>query len=337
MVELRDEHGRHAVQRGAALLGDRLERGQRIEAFAGEDHAGAVGDRGEIAQHHAEAVIERHRDAQPVLRREPHRLADEEAVVEDVVMGERRAFGKAGGARGELDVDRLVELQERRKLGDAFCFGGAAARENVGKAQAAGVASVAEDDDGAQRRQPRRFKLARRRAGQFGRELAQHADIVRGLEALGQDQRFAADLVERVFKLGDAIGRIDVDQDEPGLGGGELGEHPLAVVRRPDADAIARLQPERQQPGGELVDGLLQLAVAHAHLLVAHDQRRPVRPSAARGIEELPDGFAEKRLFARAEDVTLRQRRHGCFLPLNFFGIIPVMPALVAGIHVLPA
>ena len=172
-----------------------------------------------------------------------------------------------------------------------------------------GWLAVAEDDDRAQRRQPCRFKLARRRTGQFGRELAQHADIVRGLETLGQDQRLAADLVERVFKLGDAIGRIDVDQDEPGLGGGELGEHPFAVVRRPDADAVARLQPERQQPGGEPVDRLLQLAVAHAHVLVAHDQRRPVRPSGRTRHRRTA------RWFRRAAAFRSRRRRSSASAP----------------------
>ena len=34
MVELGDEHGRHAVKRGAALRRDGLERRQRIETFA---------------------------------------------------------------------------------------------------------------------------------------------------------------------------------------------------------------------------------------------------------------------------------------------------------------
>ena len=43
MVELGDEHGRHAVQRGAALLGHGLQRRQRIETLAGKHHAGAVG------------------------------------------------------------------------------------------------------------------------------------------------------------------------------------------------------------------------------------------------------------------------------------------------------
>ncbi len=152
MIEFRDEHGRHAVQRGAALLGDGFQRDQRIETLAGKYHAGAVGDRREIAQHHAEAVIERHRDAEAILGREPHRLADEEAVVEDVVMRQRRAFGKAGGARGELDIDRLVELQLRPELGDALRLLLGAARQNFREAERAGMPAVAEQHHRTQRR-----------------------------------------------------------------------------------------------------------------------------------------------------------------------------------------
>ena len=71
-LELGDEHGRHAVERGAALGLDRLQHRQRIEALARIDHGGAMGDAGEIAQHHAEAVIERHRNADAVALGEPH-------------------------------------------------------------------------------------------------------------------------------------------------------------------------------------------------------------------------------------------------------------------------
>ena len=84
---------------GAALVVDGLQHGERLEAFGREDHAGAVRDAGEVAEHHAEAMIERHGNAKPVARREPHGLADEIAVVEDVVMGERRAFGQRPSCR----------------------------------------------------------------------------------------------------------------------------------------------------------------------------------------------------------------------------------------------
>ncbi len=48
--------------------------------------------------------------------------ADEIAVVEDVVMRQRRALGRAGGAGGVLDVDGIVALQFRfapLQFGDA--------------------------------------------------------------------------------------------------------------------------------------------------------------------------------------------------------------------------
>ena len=135
----------------------------------------------------------------------------------------------------------------RRELGDALRFRRAAAGKNLGETERAGMPAVAEQHHRTQRRQPRRFEFSGRGMAELGRQLAQHADIVRGLEALGENQRLAADFVERVFQLGDAIGRIDVDQDQAGLGGGELGQHPFAVVGRPDADAVAGLEPERQQ------------------------------------------------------------------------------------------
>ena len=73
-----------------------------------------------------------------------------------------------------------------------------------------------------------------------------------------------------------AVGRVDRDQDQAGLGGGELGQHPFGIVGRPDADPIAGLEPERQQAGGTGLDAGMQLGIAQAHALLAHDQRRMV-------------------------------------------------------------
>jgi hypothetical protein len=98
VVELGDEHRRHAVERGAALGLDGLESGQRVETLARIDHRRAMRQAAEIADHHAEAVVERHRDAHPVMLGELHRLGDEEAVVQNVVMGQRRALRKPGRA-----------------------------------------------------------------------------------------------------------------------------------------------------------------------------------------------------------------------------------------------
>src|ERR1700738_1546654 len=75
-----------------------------MNIVGGEDHAGAVAGAGEVAEHHPEAVIEGHRDADPVGGCVVEPLADEEAVVEDVVVGEGCALREPGRARGVLGV-----------------------------------------------------------------------------------------------------------------------------------------------------------------------------------------------------------------------------------------
>ena len=106
---------------GRAALGlHRAQDRQRVEALAREDHGGTVRDRSQAPEDHAEAVVERHRDADAVIGRELQRLAHEEGVVQDVVVRESRGLGCAGRARGELNVDRVVELKPRRALGQAL-------------------------------------------------------------------------------------------------------------------------------------------------------------------------------------------------------------------------
>ena len=122
-----------------------------------------------------------------------------------------------------------------------------------------------------------------------------HADVVARLERRRRDQRLAGDLVQRVFELGQPIGRVDVDQDKTGLGGGELSDHPFRVVGRPNADPIARPQPQRQQTGGTGVDPRAQLCVGPAYVLVRDDQRLAIGPARDDTVEMGADGLADQR------------------------------------------
>jgi hypothetical protein len=83
----------------------------RSAATAGENHRRTMGQAAQHAHHHAKAVIERHRNAQPVGRSQLHRFADEIAIVQDVVMRQRGTLGRTCCPGGELDVDRIIELQ----------------------------------------------------------------------------------------------------------------------------------------------------------------------------------------------------------------------------------
>ena len=151
----------------------------RVEARARDDQAGAVGEAGQVAEHHAEAVVEGHRHADPVVLGVAQDQPREVAVVEDVAVRERGALRGAGGARGELDVDRVVGIErrlDRRQVG-------------LGHALAVGqqvVPVVLEDD-----------RLAQQRAARA--DLVEHRDVVGLAEAAGEDEQAHAGLGQRVL------------------------------------------------------------------------------------------------------------------------------------------
>src|SRR6516225_7369752 len=153
-------------------------------------------------------------------------------------------------------------------------------------------------------------QLSPMRMTEFRRQLAEHADVIRGLELFGEDERLATDFGQRVFEFGDAVGRIDIDQDEARFGGGELGQHPLAIVGRPDADAVAGIKSECQKSGGQLVGGCAQFAVTQAHLLMPDHQRRPRGPFRAGLVKKFSDGLADERLIARTVNIAERRSGH---------------------------
>src|SRR4051812_23703115 len=105
---------------------DRSQRRERIKPLAGIDHRRAERDGGEVAHDHPEAMIERHRNADAVLFGEAHGAADEIAVVENVVMGQRHALGRSRRSAGELDVDGIVELQGGTERGELLAVQGSA-------------------------------------------------------------------------------------------------------------------------------------------------------------------------------------------------------------------
>ncbi len=86
---------------------------------------------GEASEDASEAVVEGHGQADSVVGGVAHALADEEAVVQDVVMRERGPFRRAGGARRVLNVDGIVELQSGLAFSKARQLDGVAQRAEV--------------------------------------------------------------------------------------------------------------------------------------------------------------------------------------------------------------
>ena len=210
MLGLGDEHGGNPVQRGAAFLLDGGQHRCRVKGFAGIDHARAVGGGRQVAHDLPEAVIQRHGDADAIVLAVLQRAADEVAVVQDVVVGQGRALGEAGGAAGVLNVDGIVGIQRLLTVVH-FLLG-----------DVPGVflqlAPFVVDDEGLDV------------LGQTLLHLLEHGHVVGMAEPARQDEQRAGRLPQHVFQLVAAVGRVDVHHDGADARGGVLGDRPLVAV-----------------------------------------------------------------------------------------------------------
>ena len=310
MAKLGDKHRGHAVERGAALRRDGLQHGARVEGVAWIDHGCANRDAGQVPKHHAEAVVQRHGNADPVLFGEALGLAGEVAVVQDALVRECRPLREAGGARCELDVDGVVGLQATCDRVQAAACIGPSEIAHIAKRVHAGRRVTAEPDDRVQVWQLRGPECTRPAVVDLRSDRANHGHVVRRLECVGGDKRLALDLVERVFKLVQPVGGVDVHQDEPDTRRGELGDGPFRTVRSPDTDAVARLQSERKESGSQRVHLGCQLGPGPAHPLVTRHQRVARTPPVDCPRECRRDGLVDQRHVGRARHVAAGQRGH---------------------------
>ena len=86
MIELGNEHCRHAVERGAAFFLNRSQAGLGVERLRRENKGAAVRQRCQTSHHTTEAMVERHRQADTIIGSVLKLFADEEAIVQDIVV-----------------------------------------------------------------------------------------------------------------------------------------------------------------------------------------------------------------------------------------------------------
>ena len=129
--------------------------------------------------------------------------------------------------------------------------------------------------------------------GELGHQCVQHLHVVRGLERGGRDERGAPDLGQREFEFAQAIGGIDGDENEPGFGGGKLRQRPFRTIERPDADARATFEAERQKAGGQRIDSLRQFFPGPPDAVARRNQRLAITPAPGGVIESSANGGAQ--------------------------------------------
>src|SRR5262249_47182860 len=110
MIKLRNEHGRHAIERRASLILDRLQSRQWVKGFARENHRRAVDGTSERGQDAAKAVVHWDWYAQAIVLCESLPLADIEPVHQQISMREHGPLRKASGAGRVLDIHHIAAL-----------------------------------------------------------------------------------------------------------------------------------------------------------------------------------------------------------------------------------
>ena len=170
------------------------------------------------------------------------------------------------------------------------------AASSRGRVAAAGVGergpAVLEGDGLAQRRQARAH-------------LGDHGAVVARAKGARVEQQARRRLRERVLDLGGLVGRVEVDEDGAGAGAGELRDHPLVAIGRPQADAIAAGDAVGEETAGDDRRLVGQRAPRGAVALRAHDERIALAEAGGSASERAADGVSQKR---RVADRRARKR-----------------------------
>ena len=205
------------------------------------------------------------------------------------MVGERGALGVPGGPGCVLDVDRVVRREQHLPGGER---GGERTRvaSAVGQGQPVGAA---EQDDPAQ-------------VGAARPSVLDHRGVVGCPEGGSGHQQADARLVDHVREFVGAVRRVDRHQDRADLRGGVLQDRPLRAVRRPDADPIALVDAQPDQPVRERQHVMVQPRIGPPPSGEPVDQGLAVGMSHRHPVEILADRLAEQWLVTSAVGV----RRH---------------------------
>ena len=110
------------MQASAAFFCHCLQRRQWVKAFPGIDHGCAMGGASQIAQYHAEAMIKRYGNAKLILRRQLHRLTDEIAIIQNIVVGQRRTLGRDALGKPPLTASAPHKIETLTKVCQLFAL-----------------------------------------------------------------------------------------------------------------------------------------------------------------------------------------------------------------------
>ena len=289
MLQLRDEHRGHTVQRRAFFLLDGCQRRTWIKTLGRKHHRRSVSRATQRAQHAAETVVQRHRQANAVSLGKPLPVARVKPVEQDIAMRQHRALRISGGAGRVLNVDRIVRTEPGLHVLQLLLRYILAFREQLVPRQHARRRAAAQRDHPLQLRKRLALQLTRRGRGQLRTRFVDHLEIVRRFIRIDKCQPANIRLPQRVFQLARAIGRVDIDQHHANPRGGKLQKQPFRHVRGPNAKVVARHKAQCQEPATDAVHRRVELGPGHPDQRIAEHKGVAMWKPPSRFAQHLAD------------------------------------------------
>ena len=292
MFQLGDEHGRHAVDRRAALGLDGPERRLGVETLVRKDHRRAADRGAHRAQHAAKTMVERHGNADAVVGREPLTFGGVKGIQQQVAVAEQRPFGKAGRTGRVLQVDRIARLAGGRSASSSRCASIASpAASSSCQASIPGCSAAADADDPLQLRKLGAAEV--RRDGRCpipdrppARDRNSKIDRCRSISAI-------RGLPTAPGYIRSSAARYDgliVTRTTPMRAVANCKQHPLRPVRGPDAEMVSAPQPDCQQSAGDAIDSPVEFGPRHTDSGLGEDHRVAV----GKALGRLPQRRADR-------------------------------------------
>ncbi|OPY41087.1 MAG: hypothetical protein A4E41_01086 [Methanoregulaceae archaeon PtaU1.Bin066] len=182
-------------------------------------------------------------------------------------------LGKARGPACIHDIDGIIEVKRLLPGHELILAHRLAAGDDLRPGEHPLLRFIAHEDDILQEWEFLGLQVPRARGVDFRACLAEHPNIVRGLEPALDNHCLDLGLLEDILELVRAVGRVDIHHDGSDPGGGALGQYPLGMVHCPDPYAISLLHPDRHKAPGEIVYPPEEFTVGVADPLVHRDQR----------------------------------------------------------------
>ena len=275
MVEFGDEHGRHSIERRTPFLMYGGKYDERVELLD-HDLCASMGETVHGGEHHAEAMEERHTDAEFVLVGEAHRLAREETIVGNVVMREHHPFWKSRGARCILHVNHVVAIDALFHLQEMLVLNVLSEEEQFRRVIHTTIFLHADKHHVFHAGEAVAVEVSALALSQFRQHLVGHVYIVALPCSVSDAERVHIRVFAEIFQFALLIVGVDGDEHRSYLRRGIEESEPIGHVGGPDAHIASLGDTNGEQSFSQIIDPLVELFPCEAQVPVGIDDILPI-------------------------------------------------------------